>query len=1323
MMHYITPQILKYQNIDDLLKNDNRSRSLFDAGENLSIDDLLQDNFVCVVGEPGIGKSRLVDEIKSHSLEKTLFSCKASELKNEFIPTGVEYCIIDALDEVEGNAFYSVLQSIKEYKTKNPDIKLLFTCRKHYVASYANHFASCHDLIFVELCRLRDEDVMGEIDGCFETTKSNIAKSSKLRELLKIPRYLTFLLEHERERGGCTNISELFEYIIGRSILNAVETRFGNSKNDNKKENIKILIQRVLEKVSFIMEISRKDQISKDELYTILDGVRGNMTQMLVANFDLLYFESRILKEKNGVLQFENTELQEYLAAKELCRQDNVESVLYDVAVQKDLRHIFPNWYDVIPHISYIGDKAESFINIIKLIASYESNLDNEAFVSLLRYVDSSILGVQQKVDLFSIIFEHYLRVPTYIGWESPILTLMQECYCSKCNDRLKPPFEHLNKMQLTNICSILEAVVKKNKLDENVYGFWINAANVFIQDDDEEKKLTALNLYNVLNGQDNLISISDSFSVFPQKVKEKYCEITGYGKFMDKAVVDCWLCGCYERNPYAINAILCIENPFTMVYAYKRIIEDKKLYEFLNPKGALLVCYELYLKKQFDILWNGDSENKKLITQIVAGFSQKESYTIYDEMDVVVKQILLDKEMGSIFINCFDEVWHIERILTRFDAKIVDAELLSALDKLLHDTKTEEWCINIILTNLTNKIRHDESKRTSISEYLSRYAETFDRWDKDAEEDTKRRLNNPSDTMAYQRLSDSGLSKYAKYNAAYRLSKNIEFIQQKNPQPFVDVIEAFLNEIDLDEMMLEKKEDNSFSISKLLVMIPHFVRAMYHLGFYEQLKRHRIIFAKILPISCVMTNIGAGEIKSIYKSVIGSISEEEKAELIAWWKSRKDDFMNISSDSVFVCISEYGIDTLSYKLEEYINDYIQHKDLSHKLAASKALELISEGYLNWDIEKYRNLFNILNEDDIESVKMQCNAIMIEKYQDAEAITWRLEYLKRNVLKSFNDDTGNVRAISMAEAEMTNSSPCMFRCFMKIERTENLVKQMYNLFDFGLSLYNKPDTHEYASYLLKQIYHFFINADNGIFISDLRKKVEASNAINVSFLAYNIMINAEMVYLNKEKMSIDKAIKQYNKCIDESYLEIRNDEDFRRYFTRIHSEVQKEIQDVGIYSLVQGSLSEDFIQRELKNTIINKCCQMGMKTVRVDREVALQDNKRTDLLIRYGFCNPIMVELKLLHNKEIQDDRKRHEYKKKFVQYTNATNASLSVFWVFDVHNDGGDVAKFKNLEEEYKNLDNTYVLLTDCKCSSNKDTGVSKKQTSSKINRKVKKK
>lgn len=53
---------------------------------------------------------------------------------------------------------------------------------------------------------------------------------------------------------------------------------------------------------------------------------------------------------------------------------------------------------------------------------------------------------------------------------------------------------------------------------------------------------------------------------------------------------------------------------------------------------------------------------------------------------------------------------------------------------------------------------------------------------------------------------------------------------------------------------------------------------------------------------------------------------------------------MNISSEDVFTCITDYGIDELSYKLEEYIEQYIAYKDLNHSIAASKALEIISKG-------------------------------------------------------------------------------------------------------------------------------------------------------------------------------------------------------------------------------------------------------------------------------------------------------------------------------------------------------------------------------------------
>lgn len=1318
MTNYIIPQILRYQNIDDLLENNNRARSLFDTSVILSIDKLLQEDFVCIVGEPGIGKSRLVDELKKHISTK-LYHSTATKLKLKKIPEDTEYCLLDALDEVEGNVFFSTLQSIKEYKAKNPNVKVLFTCRKHYVASYAKHFASSNGLIYVELCRLRDEDVIGVVDRCSEITKANVIKSSKLRELLTIPRYLTFLLEYEQQKGDITNISNLFEFIIGRSIQTAVNNRPDITQN----ESIKIIIQRVLEKVAFIMEISRKDQISKDELYTILDGAKGNITQMLVANFDLLFFENRILKDTNGILKFENTEIQEYLAAKELCRQDNIESVLYDVAVQKELKHIYPNWYDVIPHISYTEDRIHTFINIIKLIVSYESSHENDSFETLLRYIDPSNCLPNQKEELFSILLEHYLRIPAYIGWKSQILKLMQDFYSSRCNSILMPPIEQskqFNKIQLANISAILEVIVKENKLDSEVANYWTNAAKIFIADDNEEKKLGALDLYNALKDQDNLIRLSGSFSTYSQKVKDRYCQVTGYGSFSQLDVVKCWLEECYNSNPCAINAVLSMDDPISMAYAYKKIIEDNKLREFFNPKGALSVFYELYLVKQFDIAWKNDSESQSVITQIIANYVNIHSYTTYNEFYPVIKQILLNEETGVVFCECFNKEYELFCILTHFDAEHIDIELIESIENLLHALHIDSWRIDRVLIDLINLIRKDESKKGTVSKYIARYAETFERWDSNFEEEKRNKHNDQSFTNAYQSLSDTKLSLYAKYNSAIRLSNNLAFIRKQDPKPIVNVIETFLNDLDLDKMILEKKENNSFSISKSLVIIPYFVRVLHHLDFVDLLKKYRLVLAKTLPIVCCTTNFDSREIRNIYKSVIGNIDEKELNDLTDWWKSRKDDFMNISSDSVFACIKDYGIDALSYKLEEYIDEYINNQDIDHQLTASKSLELIGNGYLDWNLEKYRNLFNSIKDDNIESIKMLCNTIMIEKYQDEDAMTWRIDYLKNHVVKSLRNGTGHVRAISLAESEMISPNPHMFRCFMNIRGNERLDKQLFDLFDVGLSLCDKSDTQEYSNYLLNQIYLFFVNTDNGYYISELRKKVEKFNSVNFSILANNTMNNAEMLYLQKEKISIDKAIKQYNKCTEKSHLEIRNDSDLRKYYTQIHSEVQKEIQNQGIYSLVrQETLSEDFIQRELKNTIINKCCQMGLDAVRIDREVTLQDNKRTDLLIRYGLCNPIMVELKLLHNPEIQNERKRHEYKNKFVQYSNATNACLSVFWVFDVHKNGGDITQFRNLEAEYKDLDNTKVLLTDCKCSSI-DTGLSKNKDASKLNKNI---
>lgn len=1305
-LNYIIPQFIKYQNVDDLLEN-NSHHSLFNEN-NLSINDVLEENFVCIVGEPGIGKSRLLDEVKERILPKPFF-CKASKFTALSTPKENEYCIIDALDEVEGYSFYNVLQSIKYYKKENPRVKVLFTCRKHYVASYARHFADCNHLTFIEICRLSERDVMNVISGncnCSEATLANINKSPKLKELITIPRYLTFLLGYIKQKGECLNIGELFEYMIVCSIKAAIEAREGIQNT----ESIRILLQRVLEKVAFVMEISRKDQISKDELYTILDEIKGNMTQMFIANFDLLYFESRILKDTDGTLQFENTELQEYLAAKELCRQDNIESVLYDVAVHKELKHIYPNWYDVIPHISYSKDRIHTFINVFKLIISYESNLENGAFENLLKYVDPSVLSIQQKEELFSIIFEHYQRVPAYIMWKSSMSNLLQECYTTNCDTQIRLPHDKLNKIQLSNVTVILDAIVEVKKHSDGIYNYWRQAANYLMGTDDNENKLAALNLYNALKCVDELIQLSESYSYFTKKLKEKYCEVTGYMRIADNRVVDCWLNDCYISNPYAINAVLYIEDLPTLIYAYSKIIEDGKLCEFFNEKGSLAVFYDLHLKSQFDIAWKGNTENKELITRIIASFISNQSYTTHSEINAIIKQILFNETTGQLFIKSFDGIWDLEDLFRRFDAELIDIELISSLDKSLSEAHVEPWYINDILTNLINKIRKDKDKKDSIAEYVERYADTFKRWDEESIKTGNKKTDSHNQQLikAYEVLSDANVSQYDKYEAVNKLSDNIEFVKVQNTAPLIDIIKAFFDELDLDKMILERKTHNSFTLPWALPKIPAFIKVLYHLGINDLLNRYRITLAKTLPYFCVTRNYDTNEIRDIYKSVIGSISDDEKQQLVKWWKDRKDDFMNISSDDICMCITDYGIDALYYKLEEYVEQYIEHTDLDHSIAAAKALDIISNGDYGWNIGRYRKLFSLLEDESITSVKMQCNEIMIEKFQDSEAITWRINYLKNNVIRSSHNETGEFRPISQEEAEIISTKPYMFRCFMRIKENEALAEQMLNLFDFGLKLCVNSKTQQYAYYLLNQIYHFFVDLNKIHYISMLREKVEKLNKKNISYLATNIMNNAEMLFLKNEKTNIGKAVKRYNKCIEDSHLSIRNDGDLRRYFTQIYCEVQKEIQDQGIYALVrQDLLNEDFIQRELKNTIINKCCQMGLEAVKVDREVAFQDNKRTDILIRYGMCNPIMIELKLLHNNEIQQNSKRHKYKEKFIQYINATNPCLSVFWVFDVHK-GGNYSKFDELKEEYKDLHYTLVLLTDCKCSSI-ETGIGK--------------
>ena len=714
MDRYILPYIKQYKNVDDLLESTDKSNTTRFTDKSSFLDTIINIHHLCIVGEPGIGKSRLLKELESTLSSKDVKKYNAVDFISQSVDTDVKYCIVDALDEVESNQFSRVYREIKDFCENNKNVNVVFSCRKHYVTSNAHIFSSFTDLAYIELFRLDNESVQDLLSGCSEQVICNIRKSKKMLDLLSVPRYLEYFIEYQKENVNCKNIGQIFEQFVEKNILNAIDN-YNHTQCD--KNNLAILIQRVLEKIAFVMEIGRLDSITKDELYTILDSISGNMTQMVLSNLNLLFFENRILKEKNGDLMFPDTEIQEYLAAKELCRQDNIESVLYDIAVSHDVKHIYPNWLDVIPHVSYT--RSSSFFNIFKLILSYESNLELDSLDALLRYVDSAILSIEQKAELFKIIWNNYLSRPVYIRWRSPILSILQQCYSVGCSQMLMPITEPLNKIQLSNISAILEVLTQGNCLTKEVVSYWANAAKNLIENQNSDIQYVSLSIFEAINDFEDLIGLAEKFDTFNSDIKGKYCDITGYNGVTDKNVIQCWINECYQSNPHAINAILCIKNTELIISTYKQIVNNNKIEKFFNPVGNLSVHYSSLIK-QILAVFHKNKKAKNYLIQLFAVYLKTRHYhKISGEECRLFKQIIKDDSVSLCFVQSLDQNRGLVYYLKNFEPEFVDYALICAIDNILVKLNKSKFDIDRCLLTLLSIVRNDKDKQDSLSKFL----------------------------------------------------------------------------------------------------------------------------------------------------------------------------------------------------------------------------------------------------------------------------------------------------------------------------------------------------------------------------------------------------------------------------------------------------------------------------------------------------------------------------------------------------------------------------------------------------------------------------
>jgi len=231
----------------------------------------------------------------------------------------------------------------------------LISCRKNYLNKWQHLFSEI-DFDYIEIFpldtpKIKDYLRIKDYLSAFGISQKKIDDLlEKLYfqnrpSILQTPRYLEMIAELVEKEGveklKTISRGELFEKFIYKKI---------NIESEKTNEaNCQAIIKKVLEKLALIMEIYQSNQITKDELMEFFDDTKSSLNVIFLNQVPINYFYERsLLKDNIDSIEFENTEFQEYLAAKEILRLGRVEQVIFDLAVVRDLGEIHPSWMKLI---------------------------------------------------------------------------------------------------------------------------------------------------------------------------------------------------------------------------------------------------------------------------------------------------------------------------------------------------------------------------------------------------------------------------------------------------------------------------------------------------------------------------------------------------------------------------------------------------------------------------------------------------------------------------------------------------------------------------------------------------------------------------------------------------------------------------------------------------------------------------------------------------------------------------------------------------------------------------------------------------------------
>ena len=1347
--YYIEPQFELFDSLETLLESKPSSFPSYSFAFDESIESFSFQSFfdtttrAFIIADPGYGKSKLLQQI-CKSANKEIEQAKLIELRTLDSPSEIgeletEGCNIfcfDALDEVRHDHYNGVVNQLRNFCKKNPDKSIFISCRKHDAANHKFSLKGFKGLKFVQIAPFHYADIKRFVEESGIQDDSLIGamiEKSRPRNgsfsILSVPRYLKTLTD--LVKIGNVNAEEIqlwkrkdfFERFIYTRLDAATSIKEGLYLNEKE------ITKRVLEKMSLIMEIYQVNAITKDEFISFLDGIDSNINLVFFNTCDIDTFLDRVMqprKEKEiEWLEFHHTEFQEFLAAKELDRLASSGQVIYDFVVQPEFKKIYPNWYDVLRYLVEINPKH--IFPLLEFLRQQKEGWVENAFWGLLAGIDPEDLSPKERAIIFDRVFNYVQETPGV--WVVHHLVNLGVFFEKENYHHIENIPENLaekdGQRRLYNQIDILEDVLlklgdtEKQNFRQKYKGL-VDRHEVL-----KVKKITLAGLIYTGEIQD-LVDLKHIFDNGDELVRNAFTYACHRLDPNNPFSIQIFLEGLKDAdNRDAIEGINAIQNKDQITSVLKSFIGDVTLIDlYLKGIDKYLPTNQFGIFDNTKKCWDADLENLlfelfKLTTQDIIQPNYKK-----EEFEIKLVHVLIEMKLETL-IRMVQDVPDLWRFLYQNGNTIKEYLTLEYTDAFIEACLNKEENIDRELVHhvfwklFIQNAKEQNPVYTKAKQYFTEILELYENPpDRSESEAEYKEIRNQKRYEHFQELLEPEPDKI-NFRVFKHMLDNIEIILELASEEEIERVKEFLRRIlpiidssKVNVEIIDQEKGMTYRTSTHIFYFSTYLQLAKSLKILDEITIPREHLIGYLPL---IQEDASGVFKeAVILELIGEMTREDISYVKHLIESRRgSDFLRFAPVKIAEIAQRYEIISLVPVLEELVTD--EKIPIYNQIKILGILTIINP---NQAFLKQLSGWYFYEENaDLRRMGMFANEKLIEVFDDDEAIELRFSFIKEKLVHKYeepktSDNKG--RWFSGWEEEMH------YQRIPKVlidKRMKKLIPRFQDLLEYAFGLIKKDRAYKkYVDYLFNTVYHYYLGIKEEASYSSLRELfvfIDSKFPEQKSFFSqYRTRLEIEYIQIHDKPSSIQPCINKYNEIKKRSYLPIYDVQDLLFLIQQIIEEDirKKFVQHQGFYNVVDknfivgrgrkmkdgrvllGNIREDYVQKTLKIQIENALLMRGFREIDIIREPQLMDDKRIDLLVKYGFIQPIVIELKLLHNPEITRPKERIKYKPKLHKYMFSQGASHCIYLIFKVKKVRNHDKHFHALREEYKDMEGIVI-------------------------------